>query len=194
MIAALEQIPYLTPSEYLNWEAQQELRYEYINGAVYAMTGGSLNHSQIAMNFGTILNNHLSNRHCRVLNSDAKVQISESNAFLYPDISVTCDPRDWTANQFLSYPCLIVEVLSPSTEAYDRGDKFGFYRRSASLQEYVLVSTQSVQLDIYRRNFRNRWEIISFSAAEIVELESIQLNVPIQEIYRNIIFSLPPHS
>lgn len=188
MIAALEEIPRFTPAEYLAWEEQQAFRYEYVDGAVYGMTGGSLNHSQIAMNFGTLLNNYLSGRHCRVLNSDAKVQISESNAFLYPDISVTCDERDRTASQFVSYPCLIVEVLSPSTEAYDRGDKFGLYRLSPSLQEYVLVSTYSVKINIYRRNSRNRWEIISYAAHEYVELESLNLSFPIEQIYENIIF------
>jgi Uma2 family endonuclease len=115
MVAAREQFPKLTPAEYLDWEEQQELRHEYLNGEVYAMTGGTMNHSQIAGNFTTLLNIHLRGSGCRVLNSDAKVQIAASNDYIYPDVSVTCDDRDKTATKFISHPCLIVEVLSPST-------------------------------------------------------------------------------
>jgi Uma2 family endonuclease len=188
MVAAREHFPRFTPTEYLAWEEQQEFRHEYIHGEVYAMTGGTVNHSEIAMNFGTILRNHLEDSGCRVLSSDAKVNIQNSDDYFYPDLSVTCDPRDRSATRFIAHPCLIVEVLSPSTEAYDRGNKFNLYRRSDSLQEYILVSTNEIAIDIYRKNERGRWEIISYRAGDKIELESINLTLPIEQVFKGIVF------
>jgi Uma2 family endonuclease len=190
MVALKEYFPQLTPTEYLDWEEQQEFRHEYVDGEVYAMTGGTLNHSSIAGNFHNILKNHLRGSGCRVFNSDAKVQISESNSYLYPDVSVTCDARDRNADKFISYPCLIVEVLSPITEAYDRGDKFSLYRRSTTLQDYVLVSTNKMRVDLYQRNERGRWEILSYDAGESIELPSVNLSVEIDRVYEDIVFSV----
>jgi Uma2 family endonuclease len=188
MIAAREYFPRLTPVEYLEWEAKQEFRHEYVDGEVYAMTGGTLNHNQIALNFAAIILNHLEGSGCRVFTSDARVNIQAANSYLYPDVSVTCNDRDRLATKYLSHPCLVVEVLSPSTEAYDRGDKFNLYRRSSSLQEYVLVSTKDISVDIYRRNSLDKWEIVSYRIGDIVELESIDMTVTIERIFRGIIF------
>jgi Uma2 family endonuclease len=155
MIALREEEARFTPAEYLAWEEQQEIRYEYVDGEVYAMTGGTINHSQIAANLITILKNHLRGSGCRVLTSDAKVQTLAANSYSYPDVSVTCDERDRNASKYISHPCLIIEILSPSTEAYDRGNKFRRYRRSTSLQEYVLVSTTCInQLSAVNGNLR----------------------------------------
>jgi Uma2 family endonuclease len=190
MVALKEHFPHFTPAEYLEWEEQQEFRHEYVDGEVYAMTGGTLNHSEIAGNFHNILKNHLRGSGCKVFNSDAKVQVLESNSYLYPDVSVTCDDRDRSATKFISYPCLIVEVLSPTTEAYDRGDKFALYRRSTSLQDYVLVSTNAMRVDLYQRNERGRWEILSYDAGDEIDLLSVNLNVPLAQIYEDIVFSI----
>jgi Uma2 family endonuclease len=170
MIAVRDDFPRFTPEEYFTWEEQQQIRHEYINGEVYATTGGTLNHSEIALNFSLVLKSHLRSSGCRVLNSDARVNIHNSSDYVYPDISVSCDVRDKTATKFISHPCLIVEVLSPNTEAYDRGDKFAIYRRSPSLQDYVLVSSNKIAIDIYHKNDRDRWEIISYTAGDSVEL------------------------
>ena len=190
MVALKEPFPQLTPAEYLAWEEQQEFRHEYADGEVYAMTGGTLNHSEIASNFTTILKNHLRGSGCKVLNSDAKVQILESNSYLYPDVSVTCDGRDRSATKFISHPCLIVEVLSPTTEAYDRGDKFALYRRSTTLQDYVLVSTNAMRVDLYQRNDRGRWEILSYDAGDSIDLPSVDLSVSVAQIYEDIVFNV----
>jgi Uma2 family endonuclease len=192
MVALKEHFPQLTPAEYLEWEEQQEFRHEYVDGEVYAMTGGTLNHSEIAGNFHNILKNHLRGSGCKVFNSDAKVQILESNSYLYPDVSVTCDDLDRRATKFISYPCAIVEVLSPTTEAYDRGDKFALYRRSTTLQDYVLVSTNAMRVDLYQRNERGRWEILSYDAGHEIELPSVNLSFPVAQIYEDIIFSVEP--
>jgi Uma2 family endonuclease len=190
MIALKEDFPQFTPAEYLAWEEQQEFRHEYVDGEVYAMTGGTINHSAIAVNIIAMLKSQLRGSGCQVLNSDAKVQTIESNSYFYPDVSVTCDARDRNADKFISHPCLIIEVLSPSTEAYDRGDKFRIYRRSPDLQEYVLVSTNEICLDVYQRNERSRWELMSYGVGDLVELKSINCTFPIAQIYEDIVFNL----
>jgi Uma2 family endonuclease len=192
MVAVQEIIPRFTTAEYLEWEEKQTSRHEYLNGKIYAMTGGTVNHGQISVNLSTILRNHLKDRGCRVLSSDVKVNVYKSDNYIYPDISITCDERDQRATKFISHPSMIVEVLSPSTEAYDRGNKFNLYQRSPVLQEYVLVSTTEIAIDIYRKNDRDRWEIISYRAGEIVELESINLTIPIEEVFEGILFDEQP--
>lgn len=184
MIATRE-LGQLTPQEYFEWEAQQSLRYEYFDGAVFAMAGGSLPHADIALNIASILRQHLKGR-CKVRNSDAKVGITAKGPFVYPDVSVTCDDRDRAAQQFSSYPCLIVEVMSPSTEAYDRGGKFALYRRLESLQEYVLVGSETKTVDIFRRNSADTWTFTPYSEGDEVELTSIGLTVPLDAFYEDV--------
>jgi Uma2 family endonuclease len=188
MVAAKDNVPPFTPEEYLAWEEQQLYRHEYINGEVYAMSGGTINHSEIASKFNRLLGNHLDDSGCRVLNSDARVNILETNDYTYPDVSVTCDERDRRTTQYITYPCLIVEVLSDSTEAYDRGNKFVRYRRNPCLRDYVLVSSKEIAIDLYRQNDAGEWTIINYRAGDIVELNSINLSFPIEQIYRGIIF------
>jgi Uma2 family endonuclease len=188
MIAARESFPRFTPEEYFAWEEQQLERHEYIDGEVYAMSGGSINHSDIAGNFLSLLKIHLRGSGCKTLNSDCRVNIVESNDYVYPDLSVTCDERDKVTTQYITYPCLIIEVLSPSTEAYDRGDKFALYRRSPILQEYILVSANKVKVDIYRKNERDRWEIFNYTAGDSIELESIDLTFQIEQVFEEVTF------
>jgi Uma2 family endonuclease len=116
------------------------------------------------------------------------VSIVGSSKYVYPDISVTCDDRDKTTTQYITYPCLIIEVLSPSTEAYDRGNKFKMYRQNPSLQEYVLVSTDAVEIELFRRSDGDNWQIINYQAGDMVELKSVNLTIPIEQIYEDISF------
>jgi Uma2 family endonuclease len=185
MIANLQQSG-MTPQEYFQWEAQQLDRYEYFDGRVFAMTGGSLAHADIALNFATALRERLHGR-CKVRNSDAKVGISESGPFTYPDISVSCDDRDRTAQQFVQFPCLIIEVLSPSTEAYDRGGKFALYRQLDSLGEYVLVGSETKLIEIFRRNLVGNWELITCEDSSEFTLMSLALTMPIEQVYADVI-------
>jgi Uma2 family endonuclease len=178
----------LTPQEYFEWEAQQELRYEYFDGEVFAMTGGSLPHADIALNVASLLREHLRGR-CKVRNSDAKVGIMETGPFTYPDVSVSCDERDRTAQQFTRYPCLIVEVLSPSTEAYDRGEKFALYRRLESLQEYVLIGSETKTVEVFRRDQQGAWRFLPYGEADEIELTSVELTIPIAAIYEDVILA-----
>jgi Uma2 family endonuclease len=189
MVAIQERFPRFTPEEYLAWEEQQDLKYEYVGGEVRAMTGGTINHGRIAVSFMGLLIPHLQGGSCLVLNSDVKVSIKQCSDYVYPDISVTCDERDRTATNFISYPCLIVEVLSPSTKNYDRWDKFNLYRRSDSLIDYVLVSSDAIEIVIYHRNDRGKWEIATYGVGDLVVLESVDLSFSIEQIYGDIVFS-----
>lgn len=150
--------PALTPAEYLTWEAQQPLRFEYVNGHGVAMTGGNIPPYQIAINLVALLRPHLRGQNCRVLSGDAKVAVSESGPLYYPDESVTCDPRDRNARAYIRFPCLVLEALSASTEARDRGLKSRHYRQIETLQEYGLIDPDRVLVECYRRNERDNAE------------------------------------
>jgi Uma2 family endonuclease len=197
MIAVPSHSPKLTPAEYFAWEEQQLRRHEYINGEVYAMSGGTQNHSRIALKFAALLDNHLTDGVCRVFNSDCRVNLVGTNDYTYPDASVSCDRQDKTTAQYITYPCLIVEVLSESTEAYDslletlceRGNKFFRYRQNPQLQDYVLVSSQDIAINLYRKDINGKWEIVNYRAGDVVELQSVNLSFPIEQIYRGIDFS-----
>ncbi len=185
MVATLQIFP-LTPQEYLDWEPLQGIRYEYVDGEVYAMTGGTLPHSEIAVNLATLLKNHLRGKGCRILGSDAKAGITENGPFLYADISVTCDSRDRTALKFIRFPSIIAEVLSPSTEAYDRGGKFAQYRRIESLKEYVLISSEDINVEIFRLNEKGKWELTPYTQGDEIYLTSIDLQFQIEQLYEDI--------
>jgi Uma2 family endonuclease len=187
MITA-DRSPNLTPQEYFEWEAQQRDRHEYFDGEVYAMAGGSMAHADIALNIAGTIKQHLAGR-CKVRNSDAKVGITENGPFTYPDVSVSCDDRDRTAQQFIQSPCLIIEVLSPSTEAYDRGGKFKLYRRLASLQEYVLVGSEAQSIEVFRRNPSGSWEFTAYGEGDEVTLSSIDLRVSIDGFYEDVVLA-----
>jgi len=113
------------------------------------MSGGSVNHGRIAIKFITMFDTHLENSGCIMGNSDIKINILKTNNYTYPDVSVTCDDRDKNTPNYFTYPCLIIEVLSASTEAYERGGKFRLYRNNPVLQDYLLVSSTSIEMDLY---------------------------------------------
>jgi Uma2 family endonuclease len=189
---AIPDKPYMTPDEYLAWEEKQELRYEYVDGVVYArnevygMTGGTLPHNDIALNLYSVLRSPMRTKGCRVNVADVKVQTSENGAFFYPDLLVSCHLQDKTALKFVRHPCLIVEVLSPSTESYDRGAKFAQYRRLESLREYMLISSDSVNVEIFRLNDRHKWEFTPYAAGETVQLTSIDFECAIELLYEDV--------
>ena len=161
MIVAKDNAPLLTPKEYFAWEEQQLEKHEYIDGKVYAMSGGSVNHGRIAIRFTALLDAHLDDGTCIPGNSDIKINIAETQNYTYPDASVTCDDRDKSTPNYFTYPCLIVEVLSKSTEAYDRGGKFRMYRQNPVLIDYLLVSSTSIEIDLYHKNDVGDWIIVN---------------------------------
>ena len=187
MIALKDNSSDFTPKEYFAWSEHQKEKYEYIEGKVYAMSGGSKNHSLIAVKFTTLLANHLGDSGCETGNSDLRVNIAGTDDYTYPDASVTCDDRDKITTQYITYPCLIVEVLSSSTESYDRSGEFRLYRKNPSLQDYLLVSSTSIEMDLYHKNDAGEWIIQNYKEGDIIELKSINLRFPIEQVYRNLI-------
>jgi Uma2 family endonuclease len=189
MIAARDNAPKLTPEEYFAWEEKQLEKHEYIDGQTYAMSGNSVNHSRIAVRLITIFSNHLDSSSCETGNSDIRINIVGTSNYTYPDASVTCDDRDKTTTQYITYPCLIVEVLSASTETYDRSGKFRLYRQNPVLQDYLLVSSTRIEVDLYHKNDAGEWIILNYSEGDVIELKSISLSLPIEQVYRGLVLT-----
>jgi Uma2 family endonuclease len=168
-------------------ESDPDHRYEYIDGEVYMIAGGTPNHSIIGSNVGRILGNLLENRSCIVYNSDVYVQLAE-NARVCPDVSVSCDPRDRKAPEAIQYPRVIVEVLSPGTEARDRGIKFAKYRTCPSIQEYLLINPERKEVELFRREKENLWTIWTFGPGDQIELTSLGVRFLAADIYKKVYF------
>ena len=180
----------MSVEEYLVLDREsQDGRYEYIDGYAYLMAGGTRYHSIICVNITRELSLLLRGGRCQVFNSDAKVCISPGR-YLYPDVTISCDERDLGEGEMVHHPRLIVEVLFTSTEAYDRGHKFDYYRTLPSLQEYVLVSTNRQAVTIYRRAAGDLWTLHFFGSDEQVELVSIRRVLPMTSIYEDIAKSI----
>lgn len=186
-MVAVTELQYLTPQDYLDWEEKQSIKHEYIDGEVFAMTGGTIPHNDLAVNLTTALKNHLRGKGCKVSMADAKVGVSESGPLYYPDVMVTCDERDRRAMQVIYRPYVIVEVLSPSTEAKDRGKKFRNYRRISTLQEYVLISSEQKIIECYRLNEKGVWELYTYAEGDEFELKSIDFRCSIDLIYEDVV-------
>lgn len=188
MVAQLSTPSWMSVQSYLEWEVSQPEKYEYIDGFVYAMVGGTLPHNRVAVNLIGLLNPHLRGGQCVTYSGDAKVAITKKGPFHYPDISVTCDDRDRSAREFLQYPCLIVEVLSPSTEAFDRGDKFKSYRRIETLTEYLLIHPDKLSVECHRLNDDGQWVLYDYSSSQVLELTSVGLSFSLEALYEGITF------
>jgi Uma2 family endonuclease len=175
--------PVFTPEAYLLWENDNNTgsRHEYVNGLIYAMTGASRNHNRVVRRFMARLDQHLQGTPCEPFQSDMKVKIQSGNdvRFYYPDVQVTCEEE--IDRYYNEHPCLIMEVLSDSTQRIDRTEKRLAYQMLERLQEYVLLSQDSPYLEIYRR--RTEWQRESFAGTESVTLESVDLTFRVEELY-----------
>ena len=185
MIASL-QSPKMTPEEYLEWEARQEIRHEYCDGEVFAMAGGTKAHDKLAFNLRRLLVDCVEDQDCDITGSDVKVVVDSKMSYRYPDLAVSCDERDKKEATFYRYPKLIVEVLSPGTEAVDRGEKFQEYIQISTLEEYVLISANQIQVECFRRGEGRMWRYLPYKAGETVTIASLNLELPIEQIYRNV--------
>ncbi|MEG4106435.1 Uma2 family endonuclease [Microcoleus sp. S13_C5] len=178
---------YISPEEYLEGERVSPIKHEYRRGHVYAMTGAKKPHIIIGSNLVRLLGNHLLNTPWLVLSSDIKVRLEEANCYYYPDVAVTCDERDTsTTEDFILYPSLVVEVLSPSTAAFDRGDKFADYQTSPSLQEYVLITQSEIKIECFRLNTEGNWISQTYGQGDRVEFVSANFSCAISEIYQKV--------
>jgi Uma2 family endonuclease len=179
---------FIAIEEYLQLDqSSRETRYEYIDGHLRMLAGGTLKHSTIGVNITSVLHSLLRSSPCRVYNSDLRVRLSETR-YVYPDISVSCNERDHSQIDTIQFPRLVVEILSPSTEAYDRGRKFAYYRDCPTLQEYVLISTERPSVEIFRHEKNHFWTFHAFGLNDEIQLHSLGVSFPAGAIYENITF------
>ncbi|NEO25762.1 MAG: Uma2 family endonuclease [Kamptonema sp. SIO4C4] len=180
---------FLSPQDYLEQEKQSPIKHEYIDGQVYAMAGASDAHVTIVLNLASELRSHLRGLGCRGYISDMKARINETR-YYYPDLLVTCDPRDTETPYYKQYPTLIVEVLSDTTEAFDRGDKFLDYQTRDTLQEYVLINSRQQRVETFRRNNEGLWvmQVYTPEISPHFELRSIDYTGTFDLLYEDVVF------
>ncbi|MBI1278315.1 MAG: Uma2 family endonuclease [Anaerolineaceae bacterium] len=179
-----------TVEEYLDFERQSEEKHEYYAGEIFAMSGASRRHNLIVINTGTTLNAQVAQRACEVYPSDMRVKVNKIK-YTYPDVTVVCGEPRFEDGKFdtLLNPTIIIEVLSPSTEDYDRGTKFKHYMSITSLKEYVLIAQDEIRLDHYTRQSIGDWHIsVSNSVETTVSLPSIDCTLLLSDIYRKVTF------
>ena len=181
---------YITPEQYLEIERKAEFRSEYYSGEMFAMSGTSRPHNLIKTNASVQLAQQLRQRPCEVYSSDARVLVAPTGLYTYPDIVVACEePRflDGALDTLLN-PTVIIEILSPSTEAYDRGRKFGHYRNIESLRAYLMVASESIGAELYTRQPNNQWTLTADARRleDIVEIESIGCTLKLADIYEKV--------
>ncbi len=176
---------FITVEDYINHEEDGDLRHEYINGITHAMGGASANHNLISLNLATLFKTVARPTPCKVFIADMKVSlnIAGEDIFYYPDVLVSCDPED-NEPYFRKAPCLIVEVLSPTTERIDRREKFLAYTTLPSLQEYILISQEEQVVTLFRRS--NEWQPEIFRTQEKFTLECLDCTLTLDEIYEDI--------
>lgn len=176
-------VPY---EEYLRQERLELQKHEWIDGEVYAMAGGTLEHARLQVAVARVVGNALLGRPCIVYSSDARVRSHATKMATYPDVSVVCGRPETSADDpdALTNPTVIIEVLSPSTEAYDRGIKAQHYRAIPSLREYVLVSQSEPHIEVFHRAQGGRWDFFEARAGELLTLESIDCTIAVDEIYQ----------
>ncbi|MEO0768530.1 MAG: Uma2 family endonuclease [Cyanobacteria bacterium J06649_4] len=181
----------MTPAEYLAWEPKQALRYEYCNGNVFAMTGGTKGHNRLALNLYSALVDKVDACGCEINTSDVKVLVRQGNAYRYPDLIISCDERDKKETDFYQFPKLIVEVLSSSTANVDRDDKFQEYIQIPTLQEYVLISTKRMQVECFRRGEGRMWLYYAYTEKDSIYFESIGAEVSVEQLYTQVRLDKP---
>jgi Uma2 family endonuclease len=182
-------VTFFSVEEYLQLEQTSEIRHEYLGGQVFAMSGGSKEHNRITLNVASTVRSHLRGSSCSVFMADMKVNIElanqNKNIFYYPDVIVSCDPDD--QDRFcLNYPCLIIEVLSPSTELTDRREKLVNYRTKISLREYVLVSQDEIKVEVYRKDDEGNWLLEILGKDDELQLTSVGLTLTMSDIYEDV--------
>lgn len=178
--------PAMSAQDFLNWDETQTIRHEFVDGEVFAMAGAEDWHVMVTGNIYMALRQHLAGTPCRTLMIDTKLHVARANSYFYPDVLVTCDAADHASRLIKSNPKLVVEVLSPSTAAYDRGDKFAHYRLIDALQEYVVVDIDSRRTDIHRKGADGLWVLHPFEAGQAVHLSSVALDISAEQLFAEV--------
>jgi len=182
---------YLSLEDYYHLEETSEVKHEYYQGAAYALTGASATHNLILANLLSALRVRLRGKQCRVVPSDLRLKIEATSLYTFPDAQVICGPFDFAdgRNDTITNPTVLIEVLSPSTEDYDRGKKFLHYRTIASLQEVLLVAQDRIHVEQYSRQEADQWLLRYYTElAQTITLKSIDCLLPLADIYEEITF------
>lgn len=170
---------------YLDWEAGQSDKHEYLRGEVFAMVGARREHALVTLALGALLREHLKRGRCQAFVADMKLHVEAADAYFYPDVMVTCDERDRSAVLAIEHPCLVVEVLSDTTAAFDRGEKFAAYRKLPSLVEYLLVDIDARRLELYRRDGAH-WLLLEDATGNGLHLESVALTLQSEQAFEDL--------
>lgn len=176
----------MSAAEFLAWDAGQTLKHEFVAGEVFAMAGGEDRNATVAGNLYIALRQHLAGSPCRVYTSDVKLRVDAADCYFYPDLMVTCSAADAADRLIKREPMLVVEVLSPSTAAYDRGDKFSAYRQLPALQEYLLVDVDGQRCDLFRKGADGLWVLHPTAGAEPLRLNSVDLAIGADVLWADI--------
>ncbi|KAF0166956.1 MAG: hypothetical protein FD157_118 [Rhodocyclaceae bacterium] len=180
------EVPSLSPEEYLNWEITQTEKHEYVAGEVFAMGGASRRHVTITLNLSVALDEAMTGKPCRVYTADMKVEIAAKRSYFYPDVFITCHPDDHRAELTMRHPVLVAEILSPSTAAYDRGDKFIAYRTLSTLKEYLLIDPDHQQVELFRKGADGLWVLHDFAPGQTVQLTSVDAEIAWERLFHNV--------
>lgn len=176
----------LSAEDFLAWEAVQPTKHEFVDGEIFVMAGAEDNHVTVTLDLAMALRQHLHGTPCRVFMADMKVHVAAANNFFYPDVLVTCSEADRASRLVKREATLLVEVLSPSTASYDRGQKFALYRQLASLQEYAVIDIGERSVDVYRRGADGLRVLHPFARGEAVALGSVGLAVSSDELFAEV--------
>jgi Uma2 family endonuclease len=188
---ALEKKLFYSKEEYLEMEAAADYKSEYYNGEIFAMSGGSPNHSTICFNLNRRIGEAIDDQDCHGFESNMKLAIAKTNSYVYPDLMVVCGDIELAENtgDAITNPVLIIEVLSPSTESFDRGLKFAYYRSLPSLKEYVLVSQDEPQIEAYYKQDEKIWiYTVARGLEDKIAFRSIDTELALSEVYRKIVW------
>ena len=183
-VEMLTEKTHLTPAEYLALERQSEERHEYYGGELRLMAGASRRHNIISLNIASFLREQLRGKPCRPFMSDMRIRIESAQRYFYPDIAIICGTESFVEEDVAADATVIIEVLSSTTEAYDRGTKFESYQCLPSLQDYVLVSQDHIRLEHFHKLAHNEWRYLALNKPEdILYLDAVGVQLPLKEIY-----------
>lgn len=175
-----------TVKDYLEWEDHQEYKSEYYAGEVFAQAGASSKHVTLMLNLGVSLHTHLKGKQCRSYVADMKLHVPDVDAFFYPDVMVSCDPRDRETDKYKQFPVMVAEVLSDSTAEYDRTFKFACYQKIPTLRDYLLISQDIYSLEHYHLNESSEWVHNVHTRNDFFHLACIDLTISVSELYTDV--------
>lgn len=190
-MSAVPALKFISIEDYLSLEETADEKHEYYRGEIFAMAGGTIAHNQIVSNTVSEINFFLRGKSCQVFPSDLKVHNKANTLFTYPDISIVCgEPEKWQGhNDTITNPVVIIEVLSKSTQLYDRGQKFKLYRSLPSLKEFILLSSLEYMVEHYTKQADDSWNFREWTDPDdTLTIESIDFSCPVKDLYRNVSF------